>query len=240
MTTPPSYIILPIPQTSPRLTALVDKFKTTKLAALAAEPTGFVVKHAQEVLHPLSVWESRLAAPSTILICVATPHGFVAGGANPEEDVLLAGEWVGMATVRGPLSWASYHLPASGQPVPRQPHRETYWHLCILYTAPAHRGKGLAKRIVHAALDVARQRTECLGEDKMQARVRLFFDPAKEHLERFYTGLGFSRAGMVTLREGFVANGDAEMLPRDTAGSEELRARWETRFGVAMEKIVPV
>jgi ribosomal protein S18 acetylase RimI-like enzyme len=232
---PITYTILPIPRTSPHLAELVQKFKAAKLAALLAEPTGFAVKHADEVLHPLSVWESRLAPPSTVLICVATP----AENTGQEKDVLLEGDWVGMATIRGPLRWETYYLPESGQPIPEQPARETYWHLCNIYTSPSHRGQGLAKKIVHAAVASARSRTSDSGDAKI-ARVRLFFDSAKEYLKVLYRGLGFEEAGMCTTREAFVANGDAELVPRDTKGSEELRWRWERRYGQAMERIVDV
>jgi len=232
---PITYTILPIPRTSPHLAELVQKFKAAKLAALLAEPTGFAVKHADEVLHPLSVWESRLAPPSTVLICVATPTE----STGHEKNVLLEGDWVGMATIRGPLPWETYYLPESGQPVPEELTREMYWHLCNIYTSPSHRGQGLAKKIVHAAVASARSQTSDSGDDKI-ARVRLFFDSAKEYLKVLYKGLGFEEAGMCTTREAFAANGDAELVPRDTKGSEELRWRWERRYGQAMERVVDV
>jgi GNAT superfamily N-acetyltransferase len=237
MTAPPTYLILPIPHTSPRLRALVEKYKATKLAAIRTDPTGFLVSHADELLHPFSVWESRLAAPSTMLICVAVA---ASEDTKTDEEVLLEGQWVGMAMLRGPLPWTSYYLPGSGQPVPQDPQKEAYWYLCTLFTAPAHRGRGLAKRIINGAVDIARCRTEDMGGEMLRARMKLFFDPRRDLLRGFYNALGFNEVGRVTLREGFEANGDAEMLPRDTMGSEELRARWETRYGAVMEKIVVV
>jgi ribosomal protein S18 acetylase RimI-like enzyme len=239
MTTPSAspitYTILPIPRTSASHADLVQKFKETKLAALLAEPTGFAVKHADEIIHPLSVWESRLAAPSTILICVVTPTE----STGKEEDVLMGGDWVGMATLRGPISWETYYLPESGQPVPENPERETYWHLCNIYTSPSHRGQGLAKKLVHAAVASALSQTSVLGDGET-ARVRLFFDSAKEYLKVLYKGLGFEEAGMCTTKEAFMANGDAALVPGNTDASEELRQRWERRFGRAMERVVDV
>ncbi|KAF2188602.1 hypothetical protein K469DRAFT_703188 [Zopfia rhizophila CBS 207.26] len=233
---PVTYTILPIPTTSPRLSNLVAKFRDTKLAALEAEPTGFAVKHAEEVLHPISLWQQRLAAPSTALICVSTSNP--PGPSDSDEDMLMKEDWVGMATLRGSLPYSTFHLPESGQPIPDDPDRETRWHLCNLYTSQAHRGRGLAKKLVNAILASARGQTRRLeGGQGMKARVRLFCDPSKTFLVNMYKGMGFEDAGMCTLREAFVANGDEELIPADT-GSTEAMWKWERRYGLAMERVV--
>jgi ribosomal protein S18 acetylase RimI-like enzyme len=234
--TSPIYTVIRIPASSPRLAQIVTKFRETKLAALKAEPDGFAVKYADEALHPIAAWQQRLAAPSTILICVATSDPTPA---SSDEDALISGEWVGMSTIRGPLPYSVFHLPESGQPVPDDPALETRWHLCNVYTSEAHRRQGLARRLVHASVDAAREQTVALeGKDRMKARIRLFMDPAKMYLVTMYTGMGFKEAGMCTLKEAFVANGDGELIPEDTDSTEEKRRLWERRYGLAMERIV--
>jgi hypothetical protein len=44
----------------------------------------------------------------------------------------------------------------------------------------------------------------------------------------------------VTLRERHVANGTEEPILEDTKSTEELRAVWDTRYGLAMEKMVDI
>lgn len=234
---PTEYTIYRIPASSPRFSDLVLKFRDTKLAALEAEPNGFATKHADEVLHPVETWQQRLAAPATVLICVANSDE---SSSVTMEDVLLSGEWVGMATIRGSLPYSTFHIPDSGQPVPSDPDLETRWHLCNLYTLQAHRGRGLAKKLVNASIEAARDQTGALdGGDKLKARIRLFCNPEKTFLVTMYKRMGFQEAGMITLKEAFVANGDAELIPEDT-WSEEKRGTWERRYGLSMEKIVEV
>jgi hypothetical protein len=72
------------------------------------------------------------------------------------------------------------------------------------------------------------------------ARVRLFCDPKKTYLVNLYKKMGFEEAGNCTLREAFVANGDGELIPRDTESSEALRYKWERRYGLAMERLCEV
>jgi ribosomal protein S18 acetylase RimI-like enzyme len=234
------YTICRIPHESPHKPDFVTKFRDTKLAALAEDPTGFAVQHADEILLPLDVWRKRLAPPATVLICVKTSN--LDTGDTSNEEILLSGEWVGMVTSIGPLPYSLYHIPGSGQPVPEDPDRETRWHVCNLYTSPTHRGHRLGAALVDACADVARERTikDSKNGDKTKARLRLFCNPKKTFLVKLYRGMGFQEAGNVTLRDGFVANGDEALLPEDTSSTEEKRGLWETRYGLAMERVIDV
>lgn len=159
------------------------------------------------------------------------------------EDVLISDEWVGMSTLRGPLSWSEYYLPDSGQPVPEDPERETFWQRSNLYTVSAHRGQGLGKKLVNASVEAAREQTRELqasGVNKIRARIRLVHNPSKQYLRDLYSGLGFTEAGLCTLKEGFVAMGDEGVIPKDTNSTEELCSKWERRWGACMERVVDV
>lgn len=236
----PEYTILRIPTGSTRLTDLVSKYRTTKLAALKAEPAGFAAKYADEVRHPDSLWQQRLAAPSTIIICVATAPGSKPSSTTTSaEDVLLSGDWVGMITIRGPLPYSIFHLPESGQPIPANPSLETRWHLCSLYTSPVHRGRGIAKKLVNASIEAAREQTRALENGKaLKARIRLFHGAQATFLVDMYEAMGFEEAGKITLKEAFAANGDGEVVPKDTESTKELREAWEVRRNHAMEQVV--
>ncbi|KAF2259868.1 hypothetical protein CC78DRAFT_45258 [Lojkania enalia] len=235
---PTGYTIIRTPTSSPRLLELASKFRETKLGALEAEPNGFAVKHAKEILHPLAIWQQRLAAPSTVLICVATTDAI---SDESDENQLLSGDWVGMATIRGPLPYTTFHLPESGQPIPDDPELETRWHLCNVYTSQAHRGKGIGRRLIDTGILFAQEQTRTLeGKKRLNARVRLFCNPEKAWIMNMYKGMGFEEAGKCTLREAFFANGDGQLVPADTSSTEKARQTWERRYGLAMERIIAV
>lgn len=235
-----TYTVLRIPTQSTRLSELVNKLRDTRLAALQAEPGGFAVKYEDEILHHASVWLRRLTGPLTeILVCVATIEPLKDG--DEDEDTLLKGDWVGLATLNGPIPYSAYQLPESGQPVSERPELETRWHMCNLYTSQAHRGRGLAKRLINASIASAQEHTRNLeGGANMKARIRLFCNPSKAHVVGLYKGIGFSEAGLCTLREAFIANGDESLIPDDIGDSEESRYTWLRRYGLAMERVVDV
>ncbi|KAF2489118.1 hypothetical protein BU16DRAFT_427954, partial [Lophium mytilinum] len=212
------------------LPALATKYRAVRLAALAAEPTAFATTYAAESTHPLSVWSARLSHPdANDFALLATPTPISEPDAKDEDaavKLLLSSDWAGLIALRGPTPYAAYFLPLSGQRVEEA--GETRWHLNALYTAPAHRGRGLARVLIRAVVDYARGRTVS-GE---RARVRLF---CAEKMAGMYARQGFSRVGGCTLSEAFVANGDPGGVPGDAGETEEGRGRWCTRYGVVME-----
>jgi GNAT superfamily N-acetyltransferase len=229
------YTVLRIPATSPHIADLVAKFRDTKLAALKADPGSFYQRYDVELLHPLSVWHTRLTSQRTCLVCVATKDL-----ASSPEDALLIGDWAGFASVRGPMSFEEYYAsPEMGQPVPKDPEHETRWHVYDLYTAPFHRGRGVAKKLGEGLFGVVAEETRALnGGAPKRARLRLIVHPKSTWLVKGYSDFGFKESGRVSLSEGLVANGMAESVPKDTNSTEELRALWETRYGMAMEKLI--
>ncbi|PVH98024.1 hypothetical protein DM02DRAFT_508975, partial [Periconia macrospinosa] len=219
------------------------KFRKTKLAALLADPASFSASHGDEVLLPLEVWTQRLARPCTVFICVAGGDG--GGYEEDEEEALMEREWVGMVTLRGPFSYELYRLSGPESPVRVEVEEEeeegedpeTRWHLSNLWTSSAHRGRGLAKKMVQECLDFATSESKRLpGKDK--ARVRLIIKDEGSFLKRMYARMGFDETGRASLREAYIASGDEGCLPRDTSSKEELIGLWETRFGLVMERVL--
>ena len=72
----------------------------------------------------------------------------------------------------------------------------------------------------------------------MNARFRLFVHLDNKLVMGLYEGMGFTDAGRVTLAKGFVANGDSDLVPADSADTEEHGMRWYRRIGLAMERVV--
>jgi GNAT superfamily N-acetyltransferase len=231
------YSVLRIPAASPRIEDFVAKFRDTKLAALKADPGSFYQRYDVEALHPLSVWHARLTRQRTCLVCVATN-----GPVPSPEDALLHGEWAGFAAARGPISLEEYYCsPEMGQPVPKDPEHELRWHVYDLYTAPLHRGHGVAKKLGEGLIAVVVEDTRAMHDDvNKRARLRLIVNPKSTWLMKGYLDFGFKESGAVTLREGLEANGMAESVAEDTSSTEELRAMWETRYGMAMERVIDV
>jgi ribosomal protein S18 acetylase RimI-like enzyme len=231
------YTVLRVPANSPHIADLVAKFRDTKLAALAADPGSFYQRYDVESLHPLSVWHSRLTHQRTCLVCVATSDSSLS-----LEDALIEGEWAGYAAVRGPISLEEYYASSDvGQPVPKDPENETRWHVYDLYTAPPHRGQGVAKKLGEGLVEVVTKDTQAMnGGAIRRARLRLVVHPDSTWLVKGYRDFGFNESGRVTLREGLVANGMEESVAEDTNSTEQLRAIWETRYGMVMEKVIDI
>lgn len=235
-------MVFRIPAESSRTSDLIAKFRNTKLAALQTSPSEWLYQYASESKHPLSVWESRFADKNTILVCVATRDANL-----PAEEALIQGEWVGFTAIRGPFTYEEYYpSPAMEQPIPANPSAETRWHLFDLYTFPTYRGRGIARKLIAAALGTSTvQATQISGSSSSgsheRARVRLFVNPKNVPLVDTYKRLGFEPSGKPNLRDGLLANGMVESIPDEaTMGPGEWTKKFNTRFGLAMEKVIDV
>jgi GNAT superfamily N-acetyltransferase len=235
---PPSplhYTIIRFPTQSLHIASLVTKYRDFKLAALKNDPSAFVQRYDIESRLPLSVWHTRLTTRSTTLICVATTKSV-----SDSEEALLAGEWVGIEAVIGPLPFEEYHTAfADAAPsAPQIPDHETRWHIYDLYVSPAHRGHGIAGMLRERLFAVIARETAALGA--RAARMRLLVNPKNIWVVEWDRRSGFEKHVMVTLKEGFTANGMRESVAEDTGSTEELRALWETRYGLCMERVMDV
>jgi ribosomal protein S18 acetylase RimI-like enzyme len=228
---PPQYTILRLPASSP----YTAKFRDTKLAALKKDPGEWIYPYSSEAKHPLSVWEARLAPPAITFVCVVTPD------TNPStEDALTQGDWVGFVAVRGPMAYDAYYAsPDMQQPIPQDPDAEARWHMYDFYVFPAHRGQGIARKLVAACVAAVGENSVTMGDGSMKrAKIRIFVNAKKTGLVDTYNRWGFRQSGTANIREGLTANGMGESVPQDTTSTEELRAFFETRVGSAMEKVV--
>lgn len=243
-----TYKIIHVPKTSPRLAEIVTKTRATRLHTLETDPTSWLSNHAAESALPISVWERRLTSPGiTVLVCIATSSN--EDGSDPETN-LLQSEWAGFAALRGPMKYEDYYITFDmGLPTPASPEEERRWHLYDLYTMPKHRGQGVAKSLIDECIATAVRYTEGsepaltpsahIPEVK-HARIRLFMNPKNAWLITVYEKMGFVKAGMVTLAEGFKANSMDESIPANTRETKELVGVWHTRYGLAMEQVVKI
>jgi GNAT superfamily N-acetyltransferase len=228
---PPQYTILRLPASSLH----IAKFRDTKLTALEKDPGEWIYPYASEAKHPVSVWEARLVPPASVFVCVATPDTSLS-----TEDMLIQGDWVGFVAVRGPMAYDAYYAsPDMRQPIPQEPDAETRWHLYDFYVFPAHRGHGIARKLMAACVAAVGDNSNPTGEGRIKrARIRIFVNAKKAGLMDLYHRWGFEESGTACIREGLLANGMGESVPEDTTSTEDLKDSFEKRVGTAMERVL--
>ncbi|KAL6705179.1 hypothetical protein ACN47E_007284 [Coniothyrium glycines] len=235
-------LLLPKHLAGPSLTRLANKLRDFKLHALQTDPKAFSLEYSSESPLPISVWEQRITVPgSQILVCIATNPPSIAEAA-PTSDMneaqlrlLLSSEWTCIFTMIGPVSHAEWIFPKSDQPYSAPDVQETRWQLTSLFVLPTHRGRGLAKKITLAAIEYG---STVLVDDSSRVgrglvRFRLIVHPDNRDVAVMYSNMGFVDCARYTLREAYIANGDAKYIP---AGAEA--GKWDTRVGIGMEYLV--
>lgn len=221
------YKVYHLPTSDPQLLAfLAGKFAALRLSALTVSAISFSSTFAYESGFSASKWVARLSRPRL--------HTFVAvayaSESKPEEQTIDRGDWVGSATLMGPLPKAKYELVESGGPEIGEDDVETKWALTAVYNSPSHRRKGVAKMLISNAIHF----TEAEGSGR-RSRIRIMIHPDNIVVKNLYDGLGFELAGLVTLAEAHICNGDEDLLPEDGGKSDP--ERYHRRAGIAMERV---
>lgn len=222
------------------LNALATKFRAFKLHSLKVAPEAFPAEFDIESRLSQSIWVQRITEPSTtILICVATEKDQdeeLSESGDRQLRILLDGEWRGTFTMIGPILRDDYIFHKSGQPEPGPEGSETRWQLTTLFTLPAYRGHGIAKRLIEAAIAFGKLASHEIGRASkrdVRTRIRLVVHPKNTGVVKMYEKFGFVDSARMTVAEACIANGAADIVPR-YADPE----KWHSRFGVAMEILV--
>jgi len=153
-----------------------------------------------------------------------------ASDTSSELQTIDRGDWIGSATLIGPIIKEAYELRESGGPEIGGDDVETRWQMTAVFNAPQHRGKGIAKMLINGALELAAK--ESKGREY---RTRIMIHPRNVVVKKLYEGLGFVDAGKCTLAEAYISNGDANMLPLDGGTSDP--EKYLNRLGTVMEKV---
>ncbi|KAF4637731.1 hypothetical protein G7Y89_g337 [Cudoniella acicularis] len=208
------------------LAFLAGKFSSLRLTALTVSAAAFSSTFALESKFSSPQWITRLSRQGihTFIAVAYTP------GTLPEQQTIDAGDWIGSATLLGPKPKLDYELKESGEEVPGEDDEEGKWQMTAVFSAPEHRGRGVAKMLVEAAVDFAANEG-----DRKACRVRIMIHPDNAVVKRLYDGMGFVDAGRCTLSEAFVQNGDESLLPADGGKGEP--EKYFNRLGLIMEKI---
>jgi GNAT superfamily N-acetyltransferase len=215
------------PATDPVLQAfLTGKFASLRLSALTVSAPAFSSTFEIESVLTASDWIARVQRPSvSYLIAVA-----YASDTSSDLQTIDRGDWIGSATLIGPITKEAYELRESGGPEIGGDDVETRWQITAVFNAPQHRGKGIAKMLINGALEFAAK--ESKGR---KYRTRIMIHPRNVVVKKLYEGLGFVDAGKCTLAEAYISNGDANMLPLDGGTSDP--EKYLNRLGTVMEKV---
>lgn len=221
------YKVYHLPTSDLQLLAfLAGKFAALRLSALTISAASFSSTFEYESAFSASQWVARLRRPQI--------HNFVtvsyAPDSKPEERTIDRGDWVGSATLLGPLSKADYELVQSGGPEIGEDDVESKWTLTAVYNTPAHRRKGVAKMLINHVIDFSKN-----AGGGRRSRIRIMIHPHNLVVKNLYDGLDFKLAGLVTLAEAHVCNGNEDLLPEDGGKSDP--EHYHRRTAVAMERI---
>ncbi|KZP21902.1 hypothetical protein FIBSPDRAFT_787712 [Athelia psychrophila] len=243
MAAPLTYTYKVVPLPSPvsqnahpaNLASLAKRYSELRLAILLSAPSSFASSHAIESILTQEQWEQRVWRKGvTVFVCIARP--VVTETAEVPEFGDFDGEWVGAATVFGPVPKADYQLvPEAGSPEAGADEEETKWQMTALFTSPEHRGKGLGKSLIKGAKDYAGIQTHRLLPTAKTFRLRIMAHPKNVMVVALYSQLGFMDVGRATGREAFVTNGDATLITAKMEGSEDVRNLLAQRTAIAME-----
>jgi GNAT superfamily N-acetyltransferase len=205
---------------------LAGKFASLRLSALTVSAPAFSSTFEIESGFNAPDWIARLQRPLVhYLIAVA----YVAD-TSLEHQSIDKGDWIGSATLIGPITKAAYTIVESGGPAPEGDDVESRWQMTAVFNAPQHRGKGIAKMLIRGALNFATH--ESKGR---KSRTRIMIHPRNIVVKKLYEGLGFEDAGKCTLAEAYISNGDSNMLPSDGGKSDP--EKYLNRLGTIMEKV---
>jgi GNAT superfamily N-acetyltransferase len=222
------YKVHLLPASDPALLPfLAGKFASLRLSALTVSAPAFSSTFEIESAFKASDWIERLQRPLVhYVIAVA-----YAPNTKPEQQTIDAGDWIGSATLIGPITKEAYEIPESGGPEIGRDDVETRWQMTAVFNIPMHRGKGIAKILISAALEFAGNES---GKQQ-KSRTRIMIHPRNIAVKKLYEGLGFVDAGKCTLAEAYLSNGDANMLPLDGGASDP--GKYHLRQGIIMEKV---
>jgi ribosomal protein S18 acetylase RimI-like enzyme len=203
--------------------------------------------HEFESAFTTAEWEKRVWRKGfVVLVCVAEPVGGVVEQNTAANHNIghLEGDWVGIATLLGPISKPSYELPPeSGGPEIGSDEEETRWHMTGLYTSLEHRRKGLANMIIKSAMAYARNHTlhssssPSLSGKQKNVRLRIMIRPDNIDVVSLYAALGFVDAGRSTGAEAFKANGDETLMERRMNSPDMRPEMMVVRIGLVMEHL---
>lgn len=229
---------------------LADKYTALRIAGLEQSPQSFSATLQGELQLSPDEKINRILVPNKHVMVIVKQSLKSAISEKPWYDK----EWVGQATLFGPLNWNEYVSPFKHTHVGKElsedqllllggptdqlsqvgSARVAYWHMTALYIDVNHRRLGLAKKLCLAAFDYIKDISK--GHGYRSAVLRIIIKPTNLVVLDMYKSLGFKVVDGVlsTLAEGTICAGDQGSLPPDY----EEQKGYTTRGGLFMLKYV--
>ncbi|KAJ7119832.1 hypothetical protein C8R44DRAFT_569005, partial [Mycena epipterygia] len=185
-----------------------QKYAALRLEALLISPNAFGSTHSIESTFTPAEWGERIwREDAVVLVCVAN---LVSQDGEPVKASALAGDWVGSAILRGPLSAEEYELPPESGALPADSgDGETRWQMSAFFVSTAHRGSGLGKTLLQAGKDYVMRHAATMGPRwPAKVKLRALISPDNLEVLALYSAAGFVAAGRVTGKEAYRTNGD--------------------------------
>lgn len=159
-------------------------YKTLRLTALQTDPAAFSSTYAREAAFPEDVWRQRLDSPLKQVLIASDSEG----------------GWIGTAWIIGPSGMP----PAALAPFEEAGlgAKWTTYGLFGMWVHPAHRGKGVGKRLVDACLDWARTNIDTKLSTGLERVAVLLVRNDNVAARVLYSRAGFTELGEVSSSEG--------------------------------------
>ncbi|KAJ6597230.1 acyl-CoA N-acyltransferase [Mycena vulgaris] len=149
----------------------VIKYSQLRLCALKTNPEAFGSTYEGNVGKTLEQWREMVDTPDRLTV--------IARSVSTEDENT---EWVGTASILTPEMAELYTGDAGPNP----------YALVGMWVHPAHRRKGLGKKLIAVGIEWVRARTEGMPERKRQ--VLLEVHRHNDSAKGLYDGLGFVEA----------------------------------------------
>lgn len=243
MERPSQYIVTPLVAATPVPKHLLHKFKALRLDALRSDPASFTTNYEHELRFSDDDWERWVTGHKQHhMICeyVAPQTGHLEAR-HLQQATSMEREWVGMFTLRGPLSQEQYSIKARHGPDLGSDEDETRWSIANLHVQSKHRGTEMMAAIHEAVLDLLRLWTddiletlfdETTGLEKpKRARIGGAVQTQHPTLTSMYQALGAYEVGDVDRAEARRIRGSDAVV--GVHGGEK-----DTGRMVAMERVI--
>lgn len=219
--------VVPIPKSIPSSTdlqAIVERYRDLRLHGLKVDPEAFTSLYEDEVKFPYKTWQSRVENSIAKTLVAFDPE--INQRANIEETPhadqlsnhsaiqrLLRHEWLGIATIIGPVRFEKQSDDATATSVKSQLHTafikdrqyqipdpstlenddlsdaHAVFLIVGLFILPQARRRGLAGRLVEASIDYIRE--EARRKKVSKASISIQVAPTNFAAQGLYKTMGF-------------------------------------------------
>jgi RimJ/RimL family protein N-acetyltransferase len=214
-------IVIPRTSTSPaHLDSIAERYKNVRLHGLRVDPQSFSSTYEFESQFSSDVWLSRIQNPlgktfAAVIDSDAKSNDQISDsclsgieGAPDTVQGLLSKEWVGIATLIGPVPFSSeesnttnrkpwdtfikdgkYQIPSKAVEPDKLNGAHIVYVIVGMFVLPHARRKGHARRLLEAIVNAAEEESKCFAALKTSITVQA--EPGNLGAKQLYERVGF-------------------------------------------------